>query len=49
MECVLKKYKYILVFLILLVFLIQGLSSEVYYPWKDVYIGALDAEKQQRG
>lgn len=26
------------------VFLFVGLESEVYYPWKDVYIGALDGE-----
>jgi len=34
-------------FLILLLsfcFVIQGLHAEIYYPWKDVYIGALEAK-----
>ena len=45
MECVLKKNKLFFGFLFLFLYLNQGLSSEVYYPWKDAYIGALDAEK----
>jgi hypothetical protein len=45
MECILKKMKKCLAVLFLFLFLYQGIHSEVYYPWKDVFIGALDAEK----
>lgn len=45
MECVLRKNKLFLGFIFLFLYLNHGLSSEVYYPWKDAYIGALDAEK----
>ncbi len=45
MDRFLKKNKTLLGALILLLLLNQGASSEVYYPWKDIYIGALDAEK----
>ena len=45
MECILKKMKKCLAVLFLFLFLFQGIHPEVYYPWKDVFIGALDAEK----
>jgi hypothetical protein len=45
MECFLKKNKILLFSLFLFFFLNRGIHSEVYYQWKDVYIGALDAEK----
>jgi hypothetical protein len=45
MECALRKNRLFFVLLILFFFIINGLFSEVYYPWKEVYIGALDAEK----
>lgn len=32
-------------FIFLFLFVCSEASSEVYYPWKDVYIGALDADK----
>lgn len=43
----LKKLKKNFAFIILgiCVFLVQGSLSEVHFPWKEVYIGALDAEK----
>lgn len=31
-------------FIFLILILIQGLNSEIYYPWTNVYIGALDAK-----
>jgi len=45
MKHVKKIDKNILWFILLILFLHLGSSSEVYYTWRDVYIGALDATK----
>jgi hypothetical protein len=47
MVSILKNSKHIFVCIVLCVLVpfIQVLNSEIYYPWKEVYIGALDAEK----
>ncbi|MGD9347937.1 MAG: hypothetical protein PVH84_18885, partial [Candidatus Aminicenantes bacterium] len=45
MKYVRRINKYIFCYIFLFIFVNQGLRSEVYYTWRDVYIGALDAEK----
>jgi len=44
MKCVVILMKKIFLCLLCITFLYKGLSSEILYPWKDVYIGALDAK-----
>lgn len=38
------KVKKLIIFLFLFYFALQGVKTEVYYPWKDVFIGALEAK-----
>ncbi|TET26211.1 MAG: hypothetical protein E3J76_00520 [Candidatus Aminicenantes bacterium] len=39
-----KKSRIFLIIFFLFCFLIQGLDAEIYYPWKDVYIGSLEGK-----
>jgi len=38
------KVKKFIIFLFLFYFALQGVKTEIYYPWKDVFIGALEAK-----